>query len=97
MGSIGSNTVSSVSKQRLTEYKKTLDDNFKHYEHEGYDIYKVGNQYAAYDFNREYTEEQLKKIKSEADVAVDYSKTLKELKSSLSKAREASRRRKKGK
>ncbi len=87
MGSVGNK--SSVDKQRLAGYKKTLDDNFKHYEHEGYDIYKVGNQYAAYDFNKEYTPEQLKKIKSVADVAVEYGKTLKELKSSLSAARSA--------
>lgn len=91
MGSIGANnSVVTEYKQRLAGYKKSLDDRFKHYEHEGYDIYKVGNQYAAYDFNRNRTEEQMKKIKSVADVAVYYGNTLKELKNSLS----ASKRRK---
>ena len=90
-GSTGaSKSVSNADKQRLEGYKKSLDSRFKHYEHEGYDIYKVGNnQYAAYDFNRERTAERLKKIKSVADVAVLYGKTLKEVKNSLSASRRA--------
>lgn len=72
-------------RQKLNELKKSLDDRFKHYEFEGYDIYNVGGNYAAHDFN--VSDSVVKKMSSVADAAVLYDKTLKGIKAQLEKSR----------
>lgn len=72
-------------RQKLKEYKKSLDDRFKHYEFEGYDIYNVGGTFSAHDFN--VSDSIVEKMRYAADTAVLYDKTLKGIKAELGKGK----------
>ena len=88
MGSVGNIKGKSFStltvaqkRERIKDFKKSLDSRFKHYQQGKYDIYNVGDRWAAYNFNP--TDERLAKYADESYLAVRYEKTLKALKANL--------------
>lgn len=71
---------------KIKDFEKELDSRFKHQEYEGYKIYNIGGQYAAYKFNG-LSDSFLKKARNTSYFAVDYDKTLKGLKSRIKQGR----------